>query len=267
MFRGIISSICLSVLIIQPVMGHEYWLQPEQYFLNDKEMILAHVRVGEHFKGETHAYIPNHVASVRLHVGSETRDLSPRFGDIPAVRVTAPEKGLNILTIETTPYWIEYTDPENFRKFLDYDGLEWVLDAHKKRGLPDSGFTEAYLRHAKSLIHVGDGKGRDRNTGMAFEWVMLTNPYTDKGDELSVQLWWQGKGFANAPYRVFIQKDGKASEVQYKTDASGIGSFPRQSNALYMINAVHMILPDKKLEKSMKAVWQSHWATLSFATP
>ena len=96
---------------------------------------------------------------------------------------------------------------------------------------------------------------------------MLTNPYTDKGDELSVQLWWQGKGFANAPYRVFIQKDGKASEVQYKTDASGIGSFPRQSNALYMINAVHMILPDKKLEKSMKAVWQSHWATLSFATP
>jgi hypothetical protein len=264
--RSIVVFI-ISVAVSQYCLAHEYWLQPEKFQLQTEDSISADIRVGQHFKGDTYAYLPTEIETAEIHLANTSKPIKGRFGDIPAINTAPLGDGLNILTVASSPFQLTYNSAEKFRDFLKYDGIEWVQKEHEKRGLAETGFIEAYRRHAKTLIKVGNGLGSDRRTGLEFEWVMLTNPYTNKVDKISAQLWWRDKVFANAAFRVFMIKDGKVSESAYVTDANGVASFPRIADTIYMINAVHMILPANELVVKMKAVWESRWASVTFATP
>lgn len=259
--------LCAGLLISQQARTHEYWLQAERYQLQQEDNIKVDIRVGQHFKGNAYAYLPDEIESANLYLDRLSQAVEGRFGDIPAFNISTAGEGLFILAVSTRPFKLTYTEAGKFENFLEYDGLDWVLKAHKKRGLPMTGFTEAYRRHAKLLVKSGKGGGADRRTGLEFEWVMSTNPYTHDSDTLSAQLWWRGKHFTNAPYRVFLRKDGQVSETRYKTDDNGIATFPRVDNALYMLNAVHMITPTQDLVEDMDAVWESRWASVTFTTP
>lgn len=256
-----------SVVVSQYGLAHEYWLQPENFQLQTEDSIRADIRVGQHFKGDTYAYLPTEIEAAQIHLGNTSKPIKGRFGDIPAISQLPLGDGLNIVTVASMPFQLTYSSAGKFRDFLKYDGIEWVQQEHEKRGLPESGFIEAYRRHAKTLVKVGNGEGSDRRTGLEFEWVMLTNPYTNNTDTMTAQLWWRDKVFANATFRVFTLKGGKVSENVYVTDAKGIASFPRRANTIYMINAVHMILPANELVVKMKAVWESRWASVTFAIP
>ena len=249
------------------VQAHEYWLQPENFRLQAEDNIRANIRVGQHFKGDSYAYLPDELEYVNIYLADVSKAVKGRFGDIPAFNLRPLGEGLNILSVSTQPFKLTYTDEGKFEKFLKYDGLEWVLKEHEKRGLPETGFTEAYRRHAKALLKVGNGEGSDRRTGLEFEWVMQTNPYTDTGDTLTAQLWWREQVFSNAAFRVFVLKDGKVSEATYKTDDNGMATFPRTKDATYMVNAVHMLIPAAEIVQTMGAVWESRWASVTFFTP
>ncbi len=256
-----------SILVSQYGLAHEYWLHPQNFQLQTEDSIRVDIRVGQHFKGNTYAYLPTEIETAQIYLANRSGPIKARFGDIPAINQAPLGEGLTILTVASEPFKLTYNSADKFRDFLKYDGIEWVQKEHEKRGLPETGFTEAYRRHAKTLVKVGNGQGSDRRTGLEFEWVVLTNPYTNKTDKLSAQLWWRDKLFANAAFRVFILKDGTVSESTYVTDENGVAIFPRIADAIYMINAVHMILPANELVVKMNAVWESRWASVTFATP
>ena len=175
--------------------------------------------------------------------------------------------GLNIISLETQPFKLNYETSSKFEKFVRREGIDWVLDEHKRRELPPQDFIEAYLRHTKTLIQVGDGQGQDRKLGLEFEWVLKSNPYTDTSDEFTAQLWWSNKVFSDSLARVFVKNGETLTEHILRTDKDGQIRIKRIPNSIYLINAVHMLLPEKFTTEKTGAVWESRWASLTFATP
>ena len=260
------SSSLAGIILCLPVIAHEYWLEPLDSFSASNVIIVAHIKVGQHFKGNNYPYLPTEVESIQLHLGDETVPLSPRFGSNPAILQQSLGDGLNILSVETYPYKINYDSSEKFEKFVREEGIDWVLGEHEKRQLPSTGFVEAYRRHTKMLVKVGDGRGKDRRVGMEFEWVLQSSPYAEVDDELVAQLWWRGEVFPNSQARLFVKRGDEVTEKVLRTDADGLVRFPRAAKSQYLVNAVHMLLPDDETAQDTGAVWESRWASLTFAT-
>lgn len=257
----------IGLFVCLPVTAHEYWLQPDEFIIKPEVKLDVHIKIGQDFKGNNFAYLPSEVESIKIYMGDKTVPIKPRLGDYPAISYAPLGEGLNIISLETQPVKLNYENSEKFERFVRGEGIAWVLDAHKKRQLPPEDFIEAYRRHAKTLIHVGDGKGQDRQLGLEFEWVLKSNPYTDIGDELVAQLWWRGEVFAESQARLFVKSTDKLIEQILTTDKEGRVIFKRIPDAIYLLNAVHMILPDQSTAEETGALWESRWASLTFATP
>lgn len=258
-------SLCLMVFSAS---AHEMWIQPLNYVIKLENKILANEIVGQNFKGNKYSYLESSYKYLNISSGDNTRAVKSRLGDLPTIQEKTLGEGLHIITAETTPSELIYSDPKIFLNFLKIDGLDWVLEVHKKRGLPEKGFKEIYRRSPKTLIKVGDGKGKDRAFGLPLEWVVETNPYTTQGD-IHAQLLWQGKPAVNMFVNIFNkpERTSKKSELiksSLVTDANGKIIIPRGNGGLFLINSVKMIVPDDATVKATEAVWESIWGSLTF---
>jgi len=141
------------------------------------------------------------------------------------------------------------------------------VDQHKSRGLPDTGFKEAYSRYGKSLIAVGDGAGADQNVGLLTEIVALANPYTDDlTDGLPVQVLYEGKPRANVQVELFDRApDGEVAVTLHRTDNTGVAVIPVAPGHEYLVDSVVMRAVGPADDKGH--VWESLWASLTFKVP
>lgn len=270
-----LKKICLPYLVgimvfcSGSVSAHEFWLEPEQYLLPSDQALKAYAKVGQDFKGDSYAYIPDYFKSFDLTINGDTSPVTSVFGSTPPVNQMVDKEGLAILSFVSTVRKLEYADAETFTQFLEREGLEWVMPLHKKRNLPESGFVEAYRRYAKSLVQIGDEPGKDEKLELPFEWVLEDNPYKTPTDQLSARLYWQGKPHPETHVSVFERLNNQVERIVLKTDKEGGLSIPVQKGAEYLVSAVHMTEPSKETlqtEKTKEAVWESHWASITFMT-
>jgi len=262
-YLGLSCSLLLSFSL--NALAHEFWLEPLEFNVEVGTNIQAHIKVGEGLNGDSYAFFPRNFERFDLTVNAKTAVLKNRFAKKPAVDQTTTTNGLHILTYQSKPSRLRYEKREKFEKFLKEEGIEWVLKAHLERGLPELDFTELFKRFAKTLVKVGDGKGSDRLIGMPFEWVVLTNPYTETSSKTVVaQLFFDGKPFENSAVNVFIKRDNKVSRVSLKTDFKGKVEVPVSDGGLFLINAVHMVIPDQADLRLKQAEWMSLWASTTF---
>jgi hypothetical protein len=256
--------------------SHEFWIEPIDFSPDIEQNIVANIKVGQNFKGSGLAFMPANFETFELILGNiQTRKdphqaVDSRFGDIPAVDQKANGIGINILSYVSGDATVVYSSAQKFGQFLEKEGLNWVLEEHKKRGLPESGFTEAYQRFSKSLIAVDNTSGDDHPIGLLFEWIIETNPYREDFSEektITAQLLWQGKPFAGSRAAVFTKLEESTSQNIYTTDINGRIKFPAIVGAIYMISAVNMVEPSVPLTLSTQAVWKSLWASTTFKVP
>lgn len=264
-----LAALCLTTLFCLTGTAHEFWLEPLDYRLDAGERLRAHIKIGEYFKGNTYAYFPQRFESFSLTINSRTEPVKARMGTTPAVGQTLDQPGLAILTYQSNYEQLTYEDADTFRNFLELDGLEWVRQAHRERGLPPTGFTEAYRRFAKAYIAIGHGRGQDRRFGLPFEWVLEANPYErPAGADLHARLYYRGEPFAGSLVRVFIRSgDEQAEELRLRTDAEGRVALPYQAKTEYLVSSVHMIEASKVVADTTGAVWESLWASAVFYRP
>jgi len=263
-----------SALIVLALSGqafsHEFWLEPVNYHVKAGEPIKVHEKVGQDFKGNQYVYLPSSYQFLNLTMGGETIAAKSKLGDLPAVNEVAEGEGLLILSAETTPLDVTYESWQKFESFIKHKGLDWVLAKHKARKLPEKNFVESYRRFAKTLIKVGNGEGNDRALGLGFEWVVETNPYTTKAGPIKAQLLWKGKPHPHAHVGIFNRRTGSdknQSELiksEMTTDAEGRVEIPRAKGGSFLINAVQMIEAPEKMAKERNAVWESHWASVTY---
>jgi len=259
---------CLMLLSPASIKAHEMWIEPVNYSVKLGDKILANEIVGQGFKGNKYAYLDSSFDKLDITVRNRTQEIKSRLGDLPAVQEDTSEEGLHIITAETPYSELVYETAEKFANFLNEDGLEWVFAAHKKRGLPEKGFTEIYRRNPKALVKVGHGKGQDKALGLSLEWVAETNPYTSQGN-IKAQLLWQGVPAANMHVNVFnrLKRTSDKSELiktSLRTDDNGRVEIPRAKGGIFLINSVKMIQPDAKVGMETEAVWESIWGSLTY---
>ena len=247
--------------------AHEFWIEPLSYRLTAGENLLAQLKVGQHFKGDTQAYLPANIQRLQITFGGHSADVSSRIGDIPAINETTAADGLVLLSLVSNFYTLEYKEPGLFEKFLAYEGLDGILAEHRRRGLPPSGFKEAYQRFAKSLVQVGEGGGEDRLLGLGFEWLLETNPYRAADNRIQARLYWRGVPLAAAQARLFTRRNGQIEETLLTTDEAGRVWFSPTPGSELLLNAVQMQQPSAKFPAPAGSAWISYWTTITFALP
>lgn len=266
--KRIITAIWLGFMgLAHPVSAHEFWLDALDYTLETGQELQIDIRVGQDFKGNKYSFNPNQFYDFSATDSSGKNPVEGRIGDQPAVSMVPANVGLLVLNHFSTTQLLTYEDDGKFESFNRNKGLDWVLEKHAARGLPVYGFGEGYTRFAKSLIAVGEGAGRDARTGMPFELVALQNPYTDYiSNGLPVRLFWGANGISGIQIDIF-RRPSDGSEVVKTlvvTDETGLAFIPIIGGDIYMINAVHMIIPSEDDIKRTGAVWHSLWASMTF---
>ncbi len=259
-----IISVFIVLVFSTSVFAHEFWLEPINFKVEAGKKIRAHEKVGQDFKGNKYSYLSTSYESLNLTLGNKTRAVKSRLGDLPAISEQVEAEGLAILSAVTTPSEVTYETWNKFSNFLNNKDLQWVFDEHKKRGLPTKNFTESYRRYGKSLIKVGHGKGDDQALGLLFEWVIETNPYTNKTGPIKAQLLWREKPYANALVSVFNRVGKELIKTKLKTNSEGKVEIPRAKGGKFLINAVKMLEASKQLTKEKGVVWDSRWASVTY---
>ena len=270
MFSPRFLSVCLMLgLTANPVLSHEFWLDPADYQVESGQNIVADIKVGEGFKGSPYSYMPRSFLRFDIAAADEVAPIEGRMGNIPAVDTPPLAEGLNILVHQTTDTVLTYASWDLFTGFVEHKDFKGALDRHAARGLAEDRFKEVYSRYAKSLVAVGDGQGADRSFGMETEIVALANPYTDDlSAGLPVKVLYQGLPRSDTQVEIF-ERDANAMVVTTttRTDDQGIAVIPVQSGHTYMLDAVVLREPDAAKAKETQAFWESLWANLTFAVP
>lgn len=267
--RAALSAIflLLGVTHAQQVLSHEFWIAPVRYTVEPNEKIVAALRVGEDFRGTSNVYLPDNFARFDIIMNGKVTKVEGRLGDDPALQMTAPGSGLAVIVHQTTKNHVRYLEWAKFEKFATHKDFAEILKTHEARGLPKSNFLERYFRFAKSLVAVGNGRGRDSVVGLETEFVADANPYTDRLEAgLPVRLLYQGKPRANAQVEVFEKKSDSSVAVRVlKTDAQGRVRVATKPGHEYLLDAV-VIRPLQGADPKADPVWETLWAQYTFAT-
>ncbi|WP_298918257.1 DUF4198 domain-containing protein [uncultured Roseobacter sp.] len=266
-----ISRLFIVALLLtgQPAVGHEFWIEPEQFQVAPGAELVAHLRNGQNFKGSSLAWFDNRFTRFDMVSGDELIPVEGRIGDTPALEVTAPGAGLLVILHETTSSNLTYKEWEKFLKFADHKDFPDAAADHEAAGWSKERFRETYTRHAKALVAVGAGAGADRAFGLATEFVALTNPYDPAFDgQMRVQVFYQGVPRADAQVEIFDRAaDGSVTVSLTRTDEAGIATLPVADGHDYLLDAV-VLRPSAAAGTAENApVWETLWAALTFAVP
>lgn len=261
------SLTLVAALAGMPAAAHEFWISAQDYRAEVGQVVKAELLVGSDMAGQPFPWLKRNTAAARMISDSWQVDITGREGDLPALNFTPKEEGLTRVIFHAQPSFVVFDKPETFPHYLEYEGLDWVMAAHKARGLPETGFAEMYTRNARALVQVGPATAdqMDKPTGMPFELVALGNPYVEGTAAIDVRLTWNGEPQADEQVAIFVKALGGTAPADVtrtlaKTDAEGVAHIPLEATGEYMLSSVHM----EPLEGNLAAVWESHWATLNF---
>ena len=264
---AVFGAVTAFAMAAAPLSAHEFWISPERYQVAPGEPLVAHIRVGENFKGGALPYLSRNTARYEVILGGRTFDPEMTLGDRPALNREVPGTGLAIVVHETTDSRLTYREWEKFVAFVEHKNFAGALERHIDRGLPETGFVETYRRYAKSLIAIGDGAGLDENVGLDTEIVALANPYMDDlANGLPVKVMLYGAPRPNAQVEVFARNgDGVVETTLYRTNEDGVALIGIEPNTEYQVDAV--VLEERPGEGDQAAVWHTMWANLTFKVP
>lgn len=265
--RWLCVGLLLFALADNSANAHEFWIEPTNYAVEKNAEIEAFLRNGERFKGSSVSYLKS--STIRFEVLSQGREdpVVARLGDNPALKMSAVAGGLNVVVHQKKASVISYRSWEKFQRFAEHKNFPNVRLRHQERALPDKDFREAYSRYSKSLVAVGDGKGSDRQAGLEIELVALQNPYTeDVSEGLGILAYYQNRVRPNAQIELFEKSAaGEVTVSLHRTDDHGKVVLPVKSAHSYLVDMVVLREPAKTLAKSRNVVWETLWASLTFA--
>lgn len=255
--------------IVLPAVAHEFWLAPQNYQPETGSTLQVHLRNGQDFKGIEIGYFDDRIEMFDWFQNQTRSPVIARAGDFPAMTMQVDQDGLMVLAYETSHSTLQYRHLEKFLKFAAHKDFADAEARHKLRDLPEGRFSEIYTRFCKSLIGVGDGAGQDIETGMETEFVALNNPYTDDlADGFKVQLLYQGAPRIMAQVEVFERAPDGAVKISYlRTDKQGYAMIPVKSQHIYLLDAVVLRDPDETIAAENNVVWETLWASMTFARP
>ena len=257
------------ILSASSIQAHEFWIEPTDYFLQN-ENLEAHLKVGQEFEGMRLMYDPNRFEEFKILSGSKNKsiDVKGTIGDVPAINFKPDFEGLLIIYHETEDKFVNYKKFSKFKSFVTEKGYEKLIITHQERKLPLENFIESYRRYAKSLIAYNGIEGKDKKTGLLFEFVLSDNPYDELKDNIvEATLFYKNRPYPRNLVSIFIKnKSNKINLYKVLTDDKGRFSFSIKPGDTYLLDSV-ILTPKKGNPKKKEPVWHSIWASTTFSVP
>lgn len=259
-------ALFLAVVFVWPAQAHEYWLEPDRFFLAPKESADINLFLGEGLKVEEGIpYRSSKTSIFRLLSSDGTFDLARdvREEAKPLFSFSAQKAGTYLLAMERNWSYISI-EPDKFDEYLREDGIEYIITEREKLGESKKEGKERYSRYIKALIQVGNKRDRTfgQRAGLRFEIVPLSNPYSLKvGEELPVQVLFEGKPLADRTLFADNRDGDSITKKRQITNPDGIANFKLDRKGVWLIRLVFMQRCSKNCEG---ADWESFWGALSF---
>ena len=256
------------ILSASNIQAHEFWIEPSDYFLQN-ENLEAHLKVGQEFEGMRLMYDPNRFEDFKILSGSKNKsiDVKGTLGDVPAINFKPDLKGLLIIYHETEDQLVNYKKFSKFKSFVTEKGYEKLIVTHQERNLPLENFIESYRRYAKSLVAYNGIEGKDKKTGLLFEFVLSHNPYGELKDNMvEATLFYKKRPYPQNLVSIFIKNENNISLYQVLTDDKGRFSFSINPGESYLLDSV-IIIPKKGNPLKKEPIWHSIWASTTFSIP
>lgn len=201
---------------------------------------------------------------------------------------TTGAPGTWVAGVSTSPRNIEM-DAEAFNRYLEHDGVLDVLEWRKNNDALGLAAVEKYSKHVKTIFQVGEERTSDWNTNLGYpiEFIPRANPYNlHAGDELTVQLIWQGKPLVNQIVTVDSEQkkhshgddhdhdheteaghshDETGEDHHHhgdnlvRTDDNGEISVPITNEGVWFLRTIHLVDSE-----AAGLTHESNWATLTF---
>jgi hypothetical protein len=258
-------SLAALCILAAPLQAHEFWIEAESYVVPSGGAVTATLRNGELLTGVGLSYLPTRTRRHDYVAGGSVAPIPARIGDNPAIALEGLPDGLVTLIHETAPLNLTYDDWAAWTAFTDQKDLAWGQAAHRARGLPEDAVRERYMRFAKALVAVGDGRGADAERGLRTEIVAEANPYTDDlSAGLPVRVLLDGRPRAGAQVEMFARApDGDVRVTTHLTDAEGRAVLPVVRGYDYLLDSVTLLPLNPQAPDD--PAWLTLWAALTFS--
>lgn len=244
--------------------GHEFWIEPSSFTVERGGRVGVRLCVGDGFESWSLARNTQRIEKFVAAGPSGEQPVVGLDGSEPAgvARFTAP--GGYVIAYRSNRAFTELPSIE-FDEYLREKGLEKIAALRKERGASRRKVREAYSRHSKALISVGDPDGSmvDRRMGLRLELVAEPDLLRSDADDLRFfRLLHDGRPLAGA--LVAATRPGTTDgDLQVRTGADGRASFWLPAPGMWRIAAVHMV----EAPRNVAADWESLWASLTFELP
>jgi uncharacterized GH25 family protein len=242
-----------------PASAHEFWLQPDTFVAAPGDVVNLQFRVGAGWPGEARAL---------------DADRALRSGWIDATGEHTMGGSVNLRASKVGPAWAVFRsnraaltlEAAAFESYLRDEGLEHILDARRIRGESVRPGREIYSRCAETLLQIGAGSTASalvpRPMGLTLELVPQNARRLLAGDtQMAVKLLNQGKPLRAALVRALPQTGG--TSLSARTDSRGVAVLPLAGGGVWLLNAVHMVRANARID----ADWESIWSSLTLQLP
>lgn len=264
MKRKLLSIIILAVLLSSSALAHEFWFEPETFFLAPNQKVAVRLYVGDGLvkDREERPFQLAKTETFKLISDSGTRDLKTSLADgaLPFYSFSADRTGNYLLATERNWSYIKL-EPRQFEDYLREDGMEYIIAERAKLGEGTKEGRERYGRFIKTLLQVSDRRDETykKSAGLKLEITPLENPYSKRvGERLSFQVLFEGRPLTGKT--VFADNRNSATQ-RMTTDSEGKFTMKIDRGGLWLVRLVFM----RRCEADCgEADWESFWGAFSF---
>lgn len=259
-----LPAIIFALLFSTNAFAHEYWFEPETFFLQPSGKTIVHLYVGDGLvkDREERAFQLEKTPVFQLFSVGNTMNLKTSLTDgaTPVYNFSAGKPGNYLLGMERNWSYIKL-EAGKFEDYLREDGMEYIIAERAKLGEQHREGRERYSRYLKSLLQVGSKRDATykKTLGQKLEIVPLENPYSKKiGANLEFQIFFDGKPLADRS----VYADSRGSRTQkMTTDKNGKVTMKIDRNGLWLVRLVNM---QRCAQDCGEADWESFWGAITF---
>ena len=257
----------------QPVMGHEFWLEPSNYRPATAQEISVGLSLGDVFYQGIHGHRSDEDTVKFVANGpAGPTPVGGKVGDSPIGKIALSTPGTYVLEYIDRAHFVELDAPV-FERYLASKGLDNAIAVRRQRGESDKPGREAYSHFLKTIVVAGDPSREIRDRALGLELEVISESRLDarrRDDTLSFKVLHHG-----APLKGVLvtatRRNAPTVRLFMRTDANGHVEFKLQDPDVWMIDTVYMIEAPSDLKATVRgglvpqaAHWQSFWASLTF---
>jgi uncharacterized GH25 family protein len=230
----------------QVAAAHEFWIQPERFWLPVGAVTPMTLQVGTGAERQR-SQLPSHRV-LRFDAtgsGGERQDLRSALTlGAPdadgALRFARP--GAYVVTLRSDANAQSHLSAARFNAYAEEEGLTPALETRAAKGLQAIDASERYSRQTKALVQVGDGGAQEaatRAAGLTLEIVPEVSPYAlPRPTILPVRVFYEGRPLAGALVKITDLAHDAAPLEQHRTDGGGRAGFVMPTGGAWMMDVV-----------------------------